>query len=118
MFSDPLTVTYATVAKVLPAIGRSDEQSQYKLNDTTQTFGLSLSHQFKARNRVVARLRRDASSSDPLVPAQNILASATATFTLDFPNVGFGQVDVQSLGKALRDFLTDANLLKLINGET
>lgn len=118
MFSDPQAITYATVGKSLPAIGRNESQSQYRMNDGTQVFDLILSHQFKARNRVVARLQRTATSSDPLVPAQNILASATATFTMDFPSVGFGASDIQNLGKALVDFLTAANILKLVNGET
>lgn len=118
MFTEPISITYATVAKSLPAIGRNDVQSEYKLNDSGVVYDLVLSHQFKARNRVVARLRRDAYASDPVVPAQNVLASATATFTCDFPNVGYTLVDVQNLGKALCAFLSDANILKLLNGET
>lgn len=118
MLTDPQSITYATVGKTLPAIGRSDEKSVYKLNDGTSAFELSILHQFKRRNRVVARLQRDATSQDPLVPAQNILASATVTLTMDFPSVGYTQSDVQSLAKALRDWAVDATLLKMINGET
>lgn len=118
MFADPQSVTYATVAKSLPTIGRSETESEYKLNDSGVVYDLILSHQFKTRNRVVARLRRDSYASDPLVPAQNVLASMTGTFTLDFPNVGLTAVDVQNLGKALVAFLSDANILKLVNGET
>lgn len=118
MFADPQSVTYATVAKSLPAVGRSDSQSEYKLNDSGVVYDLVLAHQFKARNRVVARLRRDSFASDPLVPAQNILASATVTLTIDFPNVGLTPVDAQSLAKALIGWCSDANILKLVNGET
>ena len=118
MFADPQSITYAAAAKSLPAIGRSDESSEYKLNDSGVVFDLILSHQFKTRNRCVIRLRRDAYASDPLVPAQNILASATATFTLDFPTTGLVAADVQSLGKCLVAWLTDANILKMVNGET
>jgi hypothetical protein len=118
VFADPQTVTYATVAKSLPAIGRSENQSEYKLNDSGTVYDLILSHQFKSRNRCVARLRRDAFSSDPLVPAQNILASATVTLTIDFPQVGLTATDAQNLAKALVGWLSDANILKLVNGET
>lgn len=118
MFADPQSVTYATVAKSLAAISRGDLQSDYKLNDSGVVYTLSLSHQFKARTRVVARLRRDSFSADPLVPTQNILASMTGTLTLDFPQIGLVPADVQSLAKALRDWATDANLLRLIGGET
>jgi len=118
VFTDPQSITYATVAKSLPTIGRNDLQSEYKLNDSGVVFDLILGHQFKSRNRVVARLRRDCYAADPLVPAQNVLASATATFTVDFPNVGMTLVDAQNLGKALVGWLSDATLLKLLNGET
>lgn len=118
MFADPQSVTYATVAKSLPAISRSDNQSEYKLNDNGVVYDLILSHQFKTRSRVVARLRRDSYAADPLVPAQNTLGSMTATLTIDFPQFNLTPADAQALAKALVGWASDANLLKLINGET
>jgi hypothetical protein len=118
VFADPQSVTYATVAKSLPATGRASDESVYRLNDSGVQYELRLSHSFKRRNRVVARLQRDAYAADAIVPSQNILASATCTFTLDFPNAGLTASDAQNLGKALVDWLTSANILKLVNGET
>lgn len=118
MFTDPQTVTYAAAVKSLPAISRGETQSVYKLNDTGVVYDLTMSHQFKARNRVNVRLRRDAFASDPFTPANSILASMTASMTLDFPSVGYTAADATALGKALVAFLTDATLLKLANGET
>jgi len=118
MFADPQSVTYATVAKSLPAIGRNETQSEYKLNDSGVVYDLILAHQFGKRNRAVARLRRDSFASDPLVPANNILGSMTATLTVDFPTVGLTAADAQALAKALIAWATDANVLKLVNGET
>jgi len=118
MFADPQSVTYATVAKSLAAIARGDESSSYRLDDSGVVYQLQLSHQFKQRKRVVARLQRTSYASDPLVPSQNILASMTATLTLDFPNVGLTATDAQNIGKCLVAWLSDANLLKLANGET
>lgn len=118
MFTDPQSVTYATVAKSLPAISRGETSSMYRLDDAGVVYQLSLSHQFKARKRVVARLQRDSYSSDPLIPTNNILASMTATLTVDFPNIGLTSTDAQSLVKALVGWLIDANVLKLVNGET
>lgn len=118
MFADPQSVTYAAAAKSLAAIGRSNDQSEYKLNDSGTVYDLILAHQFKTRNRCVARLRRDAFATDPLVPAQNILASMTATLTIDFPTTGLTATDAQNLAKALVAWATDANILKLVNGET
>lgn len=118
MLADPQSVTYATVAKTLAAISRGEDSSEYKLNDSGTIYDLILSHSFKTRNRVVARLRRDAYATDPLVPANSVLASQTCTLTMDFPSIGVTAVDAQNLAKALRDFLTDAVILKLANGET
>jgi hypothetical protein len=118
VFADPQALTYATVSKSLPAIGRGDVQSEYKLNDGAAVYDLVLSHQFKNRNRAVARLRRDAVVTDPLVPANSLLASATATLTIDFPTSGLTPTDAQNLANCLVGWATSANILKLINGET
>jgi len=118
MFADPQSVTYATVSKSLPTIGRTDTQSVYRLDDSGTVYTLSISHQFKARNRVVARLQRDAVVANPLNPTTNLVASATATFTMDFPSSGLTSTDAQNLGNALVGWLSSANLLKMANGET
>jgi len=119
MLADPQSVTYATVAKSLPAVGRNDTQSEYRLDNGDGTvYDLIVSHQFKARNRVVARLRRDTIVTNPLNTATSVAASATATFTLDFPAGILTSTDAQALGKALVGWLTDANILKMANGET
>ncbi|DAD51667.1 TPA_asm: coat protein [ssRNA phage Zoerhiza.1_31] len=118
MFADPQAVTYATVAKSLPRIGGDDQHSAYRLNDSGVVYNFDLSHQNKARNRVVARLQRTSNVADPLIPSQNIPASMTATFTIDFPNIGLSTTDAQNLGNTLVAWLTSANILKLANGET
>jgi len=117
VFADPQSVTYNAVAKSLVKIGGDLNTGIFQLNDSGVVYNLTLSHQFKNRNRVVARLRRDAFASDPLIPAQNKLASMTASFTIDFPPTGYTVADAQSLGNALVAFLTTGNLLKLANGE-
>lgn len=118
MFTDPITVTYAAAAKVLPRIGSSDTQSEYKLSDAGVVYDLVLSHAFAKRNRVTARLRRDSFADDVLHDASNILASMSASFTIDFPTAGLTVTDAQNLGNALVAWLTSANILKLANGET
>jgi hypothetical protein len=118
LFADPQSITYAAAAKSLPAIGRGDTSSEYKLNDSGVVYDLILSHQFAKRNRIVVRLRRDAYVTDPLVPANSQLASMTATFTMDFPTTGYTTTDAQNLGNALVSFLTSGNILKIANGET
>jgi len=119
MFADPQSVTYATVAKSLPAIGRNETQSEYRLDDSGGVvFDFTISHQFKARNRAVARLRRDSIVTNPLNTATSVAASMTATFTLDFPPQVLTAADAQALGNALVAWLTSSNILKMANGET
>lgn len=119
MFADPQSVTYATVAKPLPAIGRAPDQSDYKVVAVDAEYQLRLAHTFKpARNRVVARLQRTAVVDDPLTTSSKMIASATATFTVDFPSAGMTLSQARDLAAALRDWATDANLLKLVGGET
>jgi len=118
VFTDPQNVTYASTGVTLPATGRSDTRSEYKTRGSDgAVYSLTLTHEFKARNRVVASLRRDSYMADPLRPTQNVLVSASATFTMNFPNVVV-LADVQALGKALHDWLSDATILKMLNGET
>lgn len=118
MFADPQNLTYATVAKSLPAISRGEGSSEYRLNDSGTVYHLTLSHQFRTRNRVVARLRRDTVVTDPLIPSQSIPAGMTATLTIDFPTSGLLSTDAQALAKALVGWASDSNVLKLVNGET
>jgi hypothetical protein len=119
VFADPQSVTYASVAKSLPAIGRTDTQSEYRLDaGSGLVYDLTLTHQFKARNRVVARLRRDSIVTNPLNTATSVVASMTATFTIDFPASVLTSADAQDLGNALVGWLTTGNILKLANGET
>lgn len=118
MFADPQSVTYNAVAKSLPAISRGETSSEYRLDDSGVVYDFTLGHQFSKRKRVVARLRRDSYASDPLVPSQNILASMSATLTIDFPISGLTAADALLLAKALVAWATDPNITKLCNGET
>lgn len=119
MFTDPVSITYNSVAKSLPKIGSNSDQADYRLNDSGVVYQLTLSHQFKpARTRAVARLRRDSFVANPVVPTQNLLGSMTATLTMDFPTAGLTATDAQTLANALVAWATPANLLKLANGET
>jgi hypothetical protein len=120
MFVDPQSLTYATVAKSLPAIGRGADSSLYKLsNSDGSILQLNLSHQFKPRRtRAVARLQFDTFSPDPLSPANSILASATATLTVDFPTAGLAVVNATDLATCLVVWSTPGNLTRLLNGET
>lgn len=117
MFADPAVVTYNAVAKSLVRTGTEAEKSTYGLNDSGTIYKMDLGHTFKARNRVFGKFSRQAAVTDPLIPAQNIVIGASATLSIDFaPQMT--AADAVLHAKALRDFFTDAFLLKLVNGET
>jgi len=118
MLTDPVPVTYATVAKSLPRIGGTEEKSLYRLDDSGTLYEFQAQHSFGKRNRFNVRLSRTSAVTDPSIPANSIAASMSASFTLDLPAYGLSAVDAQNLGKALVAWLTDANILKLANGET
>jgi hypothetical protein len=119
MLSDPQSITYAGSAVSLPAIGRSDTLSEYKNTVAGVVYDLQVSHSFKTRNRAVVRFQRTAAVTDPLVPAQNITASMTATLTVDFPTTGFTSSDADSLAQALLAWASTSGLMiRLCNGET
>lgn len=119
MFTEPLSVTYAGAAKSLPAISRNGPQSVYALEVAGVGYTLTLSHQFAKRKRVVARLQRASFASDPLVPANSVLASMSATMTIDFPLTGLTASDATNLGAALCGFLQGTDVIsRLVGGET
>jgi len=117
LFADPAVVTYNAVAKSLVRTGTEAEKSTYGLNDSGVIYKMELGHSSKSRNRAYAKYQRTAAVTDPLIPAQNIAIGGTATFSVDFPSQ-MSAADVVLMAKALRDFLTDAFLLKLANFET
>lgn len=118
MLADPQSITYNAVAKSLPAISRGTDASSYRLDDSGTVYTFTVLHQFKNRKRAVVRLQRDSYAPDPLAPSNYILTSMTATMTIDYPQVGLTSADAQLLGKALVGWLSDANILKVVNGET
>lgn len=118
MLVDPFPITYSGAAKNLARIGTSENESIYRLDDSGTVYTVRVSHQFAKRNRAVVRITRDSAVTDPLIPANSMAVSMTATLTMDFPVSGLTTTDAQLLAKALVGWATDANLLKIANGET
>lgn len=117
MLSDPQSVTYNTVAKSLVRSSSGDRMSEYRLNDSGTLYLLRTGHTFAKRNRVFARLARDAYVADPVVPTQNLFAGSVVTLSIDWSSIGQTATDAQNIAKALVAWASDATLLKLINGE-
>lgn len=128
MFSDPIATTYgATVtigvaggsAKSLPRIGNESDGATYRLEEAGNVeTTLNLSHgDLDKKPRVVARLSRSSLIADPLLSGQNRPAVATVTITMAW-DANLASSEVQALYAQLLTFLTPANALRLLGGES
>jgi len=117
MFADPQSITVNAVAQSLPAIARNDVSSKYQKDDAT--FSMSIAHQYKAeRNRFTVRIDANKVAADPLASANNRVYSQSCYITMDKPTVGYSNAETQQLASALVAWLTSANILKVLGGET
>jgi len=117
MFSDPQSVTVNAVAQSLPAISRNGDSSLYQKDDAT--YKLTVAHQYKpARKRFTVRLDSNKVAADPLTSANNQVYSVSAYLVVDAPIVGYSNSELQQLTSALTAWLSSANILKVVGGET
>lgn len=119
MLSDPQSFTYATTPVSLPAISRGADTSVYRAYVAGAEYTMTISHQFRKRNRAVVRLQRDTVVQDILTPANQVSASMACTLTMDFPVSGLTTADVNNLVQALLGFVGTTGLASRIAiGET
>lgn len=116
MFTDPQSVTVATTPISLPAIARSEMQSQYGAAD--KSFDLIISRQEGNRNRFLVRLNFRKIAADPFTPTQNVEYTGSAYLVVDAPIVGFTNQELADNALGLTAWATEANLLKVLGRET
>lgn len=117
MFSDPQSVTVATILKSLPLVNRAGSKSSYSLADGSLT--LDVSHvKSKGRNRRLVKLTSYKIATDPLLSGVSRRATGSVHIVLDFPEVDFGTTEQLDLATGLKDWMTSANLTKVIGGES
>ncbi len=117
MFADPQTVTVNAVAQTLPAISREPHKSTYR--EDIGEYALLISHsEGKSRNRRVVRLDRVITTADPFIPAQNVEVSASYYLVIDHPNAGFSVTQMKDDVLGLAAWLTSANVIKVLGGES
>lgn len=119
MFSDPQSVTINTVANTLPRVSVGDRTATYTKDD--ETIDLTISHQAARSGRVRRMVRLDVSkiTSDPFITGTNREVSSSAYIVVDEPADGaFANTELLNNVKGLLGWLNDANVNKLLAGES
>lgn len=117
MFADPQTVTVNAVAQTLAAISREPMKSVYR--EDVGEYELVISHMETAkRNRRVVRLNRKIVSADPFIPAQNVESTHSIYLVIDAPIAGFTNTQLKDDTLGLCSWLSSANVLKVLGGES
>lgn len=115
-YNDPQSVKDLNgTATSLPRTGSSQTTGEFRSAD--QVYKLVVAHNRGKRTQHVARVEFADLVANPLVPNQNQVVSAAATFTVNVPLNGLSAAQALALAKSLRDWASDANLLKLVGSE-
>lgn len=119
MFADPQSVTINAVAISLPRVGSGANQGAFAAAD-----GLtkeSISHQYGKRNRRVIRFDVQKTITDPMVPAQNVVASFATYLVVDAPTFGYSITEQKQVVDGVLAYLTassGAKVTQLLGGES
>lgn len=117
MFTEPQSLTVATVAKTLPRVAFGDQEGVFQTSDAG--FKLRITHILRNRNRRTVRLDITKTAADPLLDGVSRPYSMSVYCTVDHPQVGFSNQEVEDNLKALVDWLSVAgNATKLVGGES
>jgi hypothetical protein len=117
-FTDPTSVTVATVAKSLARVSTSDNKSTYRNSDGT--IQLDVSHAYGRRNRSLLKFTFSKTAADPLVTGTNVVYSTSVQLILDRDKSGWTLTELTDQVVAMADYLkasSNANSIKFIGGE-
>jgi len=114
-FTDPQTITVATVAKTLNLIESDKSKSVYTTADDEYKF--TISHQQSGkRTRRMIRVDRTAVAADPL-SAINASVNLGIYVVIDEPPFGFSDTSIWDVVAALSAWLTNANVTKVLSSQ-
>jgi hypothetical protein len=117
-FSDPQSVTVATVAKSLPRISQNGGTAIYR-EATSDPYQLRITQKEGKRANRLVKLSSKKVSSDPYLPSTNVDVLCHVTVILDAPPAGFTVQDQIDLLTAMADWLkAGTNASKLTSGES
>lgn len=114
-FTDPQNITVNTVSKSLPLVKSEGYASEYKTAD--EAYQMRISHQeSKGRTRRMVRLDNRVVATDPLT-AVSEYKTAGVYIVVDEPEYGFSDTELEYIIQALCDWLTSANIAKVLGNE-
>ncbi len=119
MFTDPQSVTYNAVNQSLPRTETGSQSASYTKDDGT--FVLTVSHQATKNGRLRHLVKLDQSliAADPFVAGISREAGAGVQIVIDEPDQGqYTNAQLLLLAKALLAWCTDANVTKVLAGES
>jgi len=119
MFSDPQSVTINTVANSLPRVSVGDRTATYTKDD--ETVSLSVAHTSTKSGRTRRQVRLDIKkiAADPFVANQSREVSCSCYLVIDEPSDAvFTNTELLNNTKGLIGWLSDANVTKVIAGES
>jgi len=115
-FADPQSVTVNAVAQSMPNIERSGKASTYRKAGGDYSFRIS--HVEAKRNRRTVRLDFQKVAADPFDPGLNQKFTGSAYLVIDAPITGFTDAELRDNVLGLTGWLTSANVLKVLGGES
>lgn len=118
MLADPQAINVTGTSVNAPRTGAGLNEGVFTSSDGNIT--LTVSHQFKKRNRHSVRVDLRKVAPDPLNAAQNLNYSMSAYVVMDVPQVGFSTAEIVTCAAGLFTNLTastNANLTKVVGGE-
>lgn len=117
MFADPQSLTVNAVAKSLPRVSTQGRTSKYE--NPTEGLTLDVNHRItKTQTSRLVKVTKTKIAADPLDPTVNQSYSMSAHVVINTPVSGFTDAEQLQIVKALKDFLTDANIGKITSGES
>lgn len=115
-FADPQSVTVNAVAQSLANIERLAQASSYRKDDGTYT--LRVQHAEGKRNRRTVRLDFQKVAADPFEPALNQKFTGSVYAVIDVPVTGWTNTEIKDIVLGLTGWMTSANVLKVLGGES
>jgi len=116
MFAEPQVTTVNAVADDLNRIEFGNRKGVFANPEGTRT--LTISHDVRNRARRTVRMDYAKVAADPLLDGVSKRYTMSVYFVIDHPLVGFSIDEIQDNLEALIDWSTDAQILKVIGGES